>query len=139
MARWKNRMAVSNSRCIRQRSSAHVSIRQQLYGAVEEPYGRFKLALHTPAFGSTRQHTSATVWRGGRTVWPFQTRAAYVSIRQHSSAYVSIRQHTSATIWPFKTRAACRTSQNRIRTSVALLRLYQKALSRLYQGSIKAL
>jgi hypothetical protein len=78
MARWKNRMAVSNSRCIRQHSAAHISIRQQLYGAVEEPYGRFKLALHTSAFVSIRQHTSA-----------------YVSIRQQPYGRLKLALHAA--------------------------------------------
>ena len=44
---------------------------------------------HTPAFASTRQHTSAYLCSGKR-------QPAYASLRQYPSAYVSIHQHTYA-------------------------------------------
>jgi hypothetical protein len=66
--------------CIRQHTSACVSIRQQCSRFARAPYTRCScIRQHTPACVSIRQHTSA-----------------YVSIRQHTSACVSIRQHTSA-------------------------------------------
>jgi hypothetical protein len=67
--------------CIRQHTSAYVSIRNKKTCALN--------ALQQPAYVSIRQHTSAYVSIHQHT-------SAYVSIRQHTSAYVSIRQHTSA-------------------------------------------
>ncbi len=82
---------------IRQHTSAYVSIRQHTSGApapvwrpiasrrretraaLPRPRALLPCRLHTSAYVSIRQHTSA-----------------YVSIRQHTSAYVSIRQHTSS-------------------------------------------
>jgi hypothetical protein len=69
-----------------------------------------KAALHTPAYVSTRsirQHTSAYVSTRSIQHTPayvstcaqrltISARAAYVSMRQHTSAYVCMRQHTSA-------------------------------------------
>ncbi len=49
----------------------------------------FALTLHTSAYVSIRQHTSAYVLANS-----FASHFAYVSIRQHTSVYVSIRQHT---------------------------------------------
>jgi hypothetical protein len=56
-------------------------------------------AIRRAAYVSIRQHTSAYVSIRQHTsayVSISQHTSAYVSIRQHTSAYVSIRQHTSA-------------------------------------------
>jgi hypothetical protein len=71
-----------NPTCIRQHTSAYVSIRQHSSAYVS-------IRQHTSAYVSIRQHTSAYVSIR-------QHSSAFVSIRQHTSAYVSIRQHTSA-------------------------------------------
>ncbi len=76
---WKTRRRRS---CIRQHTSAHVSIYTSAYVSIRQHTSEYVIGRHDgddPAYVSIRQHTSA-----------------YVSIRQHTSAYVSIRQHTSA-------------------------------------------
>ncbi len=71
--------------CIRQRTSAYVSVRQHtgklLDGARKPALSNAIVSIrqHTPAYASIRQHTPA-----------------FASIRQHTPAYVSIRQHTPA-------------------------------------------
>ena len=78
--------------CIRQHTSAYVSIRQ-----------------HTNLLGKlgSLRHDLDVEGKDEREV--LHT-SAYVSIRQHTSAYVSIRQHTSAyvNIEPGVSRALCR-------------------------------
>ncbi len=72
------------SACMRQHTSAYVSIRQHTAEGV--PRGRSRHErLHTSAYVSIRQHTAEGVPRG---------RSRHE--RLHMSAYVSIRQHTSA-------------------------------------------
>jgi hypothetical protein len=70
---------------IRQHTSAYVSIRQL------RSLARTLRPL-TPAYVSVRQHTSAYATREERR----KELPATISIRQRTSAYVSIRQHSSA-------------------------------------------
>ena len=74
-SRSLRRLRCCMSTCIRQHTSAYVSIRQHrdIRGSSEDC-----AAACQPAYFSIRQHTSA-----------------YVSIRQDTSAYVRTRQHTS--------------------------------------------
>ena len=74
---------------IRQHTSAYVSIRQQrtcrMRGSWVSPKSERQASARMPSCpASIRQHPFSSI------------RAAYVSIRQHTSAYVSIRRHTSA-------------------------------------------
>jgi hypothetical protein len=100
--------------CIRQHTSAYVSIRPhtsayvtpaqrpaRLVSHLLQKRGAYvSIRQHTSAYVSIRQHTSAYVTpaqRPARLVLRLlQRRSAYDSIRQHTSAYVSIRQHTAA-------------------------------------------
>ncbi len=98
---------------IRQHTSAYVSIRQHTYRVVDgcEEEEEMDLIQQTESLSRSVtsayisiQHTSAS-----------RHRACLVLLRQHTSAYVSIRQHTSAS--------------SRLRACLALLRLYTSAYS----------
>jgi hypothetical protein len=82
--------------CIRQHTSAYVSIRQHTSLPIHQQAAFLhtsyvSIRQHTLAHVSIRQHTSAYL-----SIPQHTSTSAYVSIRQHTSAYVSIRQHTSA-------------------------------------------
>jgi hypothetical protein len=89
---------VSIRQHIRQRTSAYVSVRQHT-SCGSSARGSPITCMHTSAYVSIRQHTSAYVSIRQHTpayASIRQNTPAYVSIRQHTSAYASIRQHTSA-------------------------------------------
>jgi hypothetical protein len=82
--------------CIRQHTSAYVSIRIRQQNGLDDIQ---RLCCHAPTLWPASLHASAYV--SMRQGLGFRVRlrhhtSAYVSIRQHTSAYVSIRQHTSA-------------------------------------------
>ncbi len=67
------------------------------------------LLLHTPAYVSIRQHTSATrsiTLADLSSFLIFAARLRCCCIRQHTSAHVSIRQHTSAYVFDLRSALA---------------------------------
>jgi hypothetical protein len=80
-------------------TTAYVSIRQHTSAEESRRASALSPRCYPPADGRIRQHMSAYVSIRQHTsayVSRRQHTSAYVSIRQHASAYVSIRQHASA-------------------------------------------
>jgi hypothetical protein len=90
------RRALHASLCIRQHTSAYVSIREtEAYVSIRQHTSAYVSIPETEALGQPHlQRQALPLFKGMRHYMSKLTAytSAYVSIRQHTSAYVSIRQ-----------------------------------------------